>query len=233
MRTSVTIGYGLDKRAIRPNREICVIDAHPPDILGSLEDLATEAWVLFKAHWNPVVEIGETFNPPDPRWVPPPPPGGYLESLWDILPDDGIKSINDVVADKNSLFLESDDLAFERAGSYRINRQRVHPDEIRIVFRATSEDDITKSFGHAYKFDSGDESQYVSTDEIIDLAETKTTNQYKRAFSIPLKTITPSLYLFAFASGDDGWLFDVGAVTFLWVRIWPRPDEAQREPAKL
>jgi hypothetical protein len=170
------------------------------------------------------------FNPPDPRWIPPPPPGGYLESLWDILPDDGIKSINDVVADKNSLYLQSDDQSFWQNASPLTRGGGIQPDEIRIVFRATSEDDITKSFGHAYKFQPNKRIRYVSTHEIIDLGEYKTTNQYKRAFSIPLETITPGMYLFAFASGDDGWLYDVGAVTLLWVWIWS--NEAQREPEK-
>src|SRR5580692_8750900 len=54
-------------------------------------------------------------------------------------------------------------------------------------------------------------------------ASSQRTISIPRRFSIPLRTITPGDYIFTFGSGDDGWLFDVGASTILTLTITPAP----------
>jgi hypothetical protein len=187
MRSSITLVYLRHNEVIRPNREICVIDAHPPSI--SLDDLITTTINIVSA-----VE------------------GDYSGLLSQVEGD-----LKEVLGGKNAIFSASDHLEFLRAGSYLVNGERVHPNEIRVVFKATSEDNITKSFGRA------DQPAGILGGQIIDRGEDEQAHQYTRQFSIPLEKIDPGEYVFTFASGDDGWLYDVGVSTVLTVSILPRP----------
>ena len=119
MRSSITISYLRDNVPIRPSHEICVIDAHPPGL--SLDD-------ILKTATNVVEALEGDFS-------------GVLTQVEE--------EIEAALKGKNAVYNASDHLEFLRAGSYLINGQRVHPDEIGVVFRATSEDKITKSFGRA------------------------------------------------------------------------------------
>jgi hypothetical protein len=187
MRSSINLVYLRNSEVIRPNREICVIDARPPSI--SLDDLITTAINIVRAA-----------------------DGDYSGILTQVEGE-----LKEALGEKNAIFSASDHLEFLRAGSYLVNGERVHPDEIRVVFKATSEDNITNSFGRA------DQPAGIWGEQIIDRGEDKQTHQYTCQFSIPLEKINPGEYIFTFASGDDGWLFDVGVSTVLTVSILPRP----------
>lgn len=200
MRTSVTFGYLLDKVPIRPNREICVIDAHPPTI--SLENMLATVGNIIKAS-------GQSIGSP-----------GNADSFQEIYTKI-IELFEDEFSDYSALFLAYDHVTLQQNGSYLVNGQRIHPNEIRIVFRATSEDDLNQfpmGSGH-----NGVGFLEPPTDQIRDLGQDEEAHWYKRAFSIPLKTITPGNYMFCFAAGDNGWLYDVGAGTLLVISIVPPP----------
>jgi hypothetical protein len=186
MRSSITISYLRGNAPIRPSDEICVIDAHPPGL--SVDD-------ILKTATNVVAALEGDFS-------------GVLTQV------EG--EIEGALKGKNAVYNASDHLEFLRAGSYLINGQRVHPDEIGVVFRATSEDKITRSFGRA------DQSAGVSGQQIGDRNGSQEDHQYTRGFSIPLERIVPGDYIFTFGSGDDGWLYDVGVSTILTVTIIPR-----------
>jgi hypothetical protein len=186
MRSSITISYLEANVPIRASHEICVINAHPPGV--SWGDILTTATNVI----------------------------GALEGDYSGLLTEVEQDLGDAFKGKNALYKASDHLSFLSKGSYLINGERIHPDEIGIVFRATSEDKITKSFGRA------DQPSGILGRQIEDRSESLQEHQYTRAFSIPLKRITPGEYLFTFASGDDGLIFDVGVSTILAVTIVPR-----------
>lgn len=198
MRTSVTIGYLLNGVLIRPSEEICVLNAHPDisDAL-SLTDLVSLVTSTY--------ELAE---------------GNFEQAGAALLP-----VLRDVYSGKNVIGSKTDHLTFLQKGSLVVNGKRVHPDEILVVFRATSEDDLTKSFGHV------DQSADIRGNQITDNGETKQNHQYLRRFSIPLRTIAPGEYILTFGSGDEGWFFDVGASTILTVTITPRPAPIQQRQA--
>jgi hypothetical protein len=190
MRTSVTLGYLLHGVPIRPNREICILDIHPGFLDGiSLTDLISLATSTY-----------ETVE------------GNFEKAAAAILP-----VLKDLYAGKNVIGSTTDHLTYLQHGRFIVNGQPVHPDEIRVVFRATSEDTLTKSIGQVAQ------SADIHGTQIRDDGEMKQEHQYTRRFSIPLMTIAPGDYVFTFGSGDDGWFFDVGANTILTVTILPRP----------
>ena len=190
MRTSVTLGYLLNGVPIRPNREICILNAEPGlfDAV-SWTDLAALATATYQALLGNWTAAGAASLP-------------LLKKLYD---------------GKNEIASATDHVTYLQHGSFVVNGQRVHPDEIRVVFRATSEDDLTGSLGLV------EQSEDVPDQQVRDNGEKKEKHMYTRRFSVPLKTIAPGDYLFTFGSGDDGWFYDVGANTMLTLTIAPRP----------
>jgi hypothetical protein len=190
MRTSVTVAYLINNAPIRPNREICIIDTHPGlfDAV-SLTDLLSVATSTYQLLQ-----------------------GNFTAAGAAILP-----LLRETYNGKNTIASTTGHLTFQQDGSFLVNGNRLHPDEIRVVFRATSEDDLTTSFGRV------DQSANVLGRQVRDNGEQSENHQYTRRFSIPLRTITPGDYIFTFGSGDDGWLFDVGASTILTLTITPAP----------
>lgn len=190
MRTSVTLAYIINNAPIRPNREICIIDSHPGlfDAV-SLTDLLSVATSTYQ-----LLE------------------GNFTNAGAAILP-----LLREVYNGKNTIASTTDHLTFQQGESFLENGRRLRPDEIRVVFRATSEDDLTKSFGQV------DQSADIQGRQIRDRGENKETHLYTRAFTIPLRIITPGDYIFTFGSGDDGVFFDVGANTILTLTITPAP----------
>ena len=94
-------------------------------------------------------------------------------------------------------------------------------DEARVWFRAWSEDDLTKSFARV-----------DPPGQIQDLGERffrqGDENWYEHGFSVPVRPRDPNTYIFSFASGDDGWHFDVGVASFL--SIFPVPSWHHNDP---
>jgi hypothetical protein len=88
-------------------------------------------------------------------------------------------------------------------GERGLNGNAALLDEARILFRAWSEDDLTKSFGEAEPVgrlkDLGERS-FKNGDQ----------NVYERGFGLPLSMVAPGSYALTFGSGDDGWYVDVG-----------------------
>ena len=87
MKSSVTLGYLVNNRPIRPNREFCVIDASPPDI--SLED-------LINAVTNTVRALEGDFS-------------GALNQIEDAL--------GSALRGKNSVFSATDHVTYQQNGS--------------------------------------------------------------------------------------------------------------------
>jgi hypothetical protein len=198
MRTSVTIAYLIDNAPIRPNSEICIIDSHPGFFDAvSLTDLHSVAASTYQLLQ-----------------------GNFTAAGAAILP-----LLRETFSGKNSIASATDHLTFQENGSFLVNGNRLHPDEIRVVYRATSEDDLTASFGQV------NQSEDVRDPQIRNIGERSETHQFTCRFSIPLRTVTPGDYVFAFGSGDDGWFFDVGASTILTMTITPSPAQPPQTAA--
>jgi hypothetical protein len=109
MRTSVTLGYLLHGVPIKPNREICILNIHPDVFDGiSLDDLISVATATYDT-----VE------------------GDFGQALEAILP-----VLKDLYSGKKPIGSATDHLTYLQHGRFLVNGQYVHPDEIRVVFRA-------------------------------------------------------------------------------------------------
>jgi hypothetical protein len=140
-----------------------------------------------------------------------------LQGNWTKAGAASLPLLKKLYEGKDEIASATDHVTYLQHGSFVVNGQRVHPDEIRVVFRATSEDDLTGSLGRV------EQSEDLPDQQVRDNGEKKEKHTYTRRFSVPLKTIAPGDYLFTFGSGDDGWFFDVGANTILTLTIAPRP----------
>lgn len=89
-------------------------------------------------------------------------------------------------------------------------------DEARIWFRAWSEDDLKKTSFGKVEDPSG---------QIRDLGERYfrkgDDKWYEHGFSLPLRTLPVGKYVFAFASRDEGVVFDVGVASTLVLSLMP------------
>jgi len=85
-------------------------------------------------------------------------------------------------------------------------------DEARIVFQASSDDDLTTSFGSV-----------TPEGKIIDLGENRYDRDgihfYEKSYRIPLQSTPTGPYFFIFGSGDEGDVFNVALASFLTVGI--------------
>jgi hypothetical protein len=199
MRTSVTLAYLLNGVPVRPSQEICVLDTHPGFLQAvSLTDLMSI-----------VTSTYQLLN------------GNYAKAGAAILP-----MLKTVFKGKNTIGTAIHHLTYQQHGSFVVNGHRVHPDEIRVVYRATSEDDLTQSFGRV------DQSADTRARQIRDDGGKQEKHRYTHRFSIPLKTIAPGDYVLTFGSGDDGWFYDVGANTVLTLTITPPPAQPLATPAE-
>jgi hypothetical protein len=128
-----------------------------------------------------------------------------------------VKAVGDALGGKNVTNARSAQVSFEQGGKVAGLAQLA--DEARILFRAWSDDDLTTSFGRVDQTDmrvrviDGGEFRYRNGDN----------NFYDHWFSMPLSTLPAGGYVFAFASGDDGWFFDVGVASALSVTITAIP----------
>jgi hypothetical protein len=104
------------------------------------------------------------------------------------------------------------EISFRQGGAVQGIDQVV--DEVRLWFRAWSEDDLKQtSFG---KVDD-------PSGQIRDLGERYfeqgDDKRYEHGFSLPLRTLPVGKYVFTFASRDEGWHYDVGVVSTLPVTV--------------
>jgi hypothetical protein len=191
MRSSITFGFGANGVPVAPNRQINITH-DDPDVTDVgftvlLNDLIATGTAVYLAYEGDFKAAAAAITP-------------VLRSAY---------------AGKNVLVQKEAHETFPAGGQFR-NIQRA-VDEVRVVFRAESDDDLTTSFGRA------DQSAAVPQTQIIDSGEqrfsTGPTNVYVRRFAIPLATIVPGDYVFQFGSGDDGWFFDVGVSSILTVSI--------------
>src|SRR5439155_7682578 len=85
-------------------------------------------------------------------------------------------------------------------------------DEARIKFQASSEDDLTTSFGSV-----------TPEGKLIDLGEIRYDRNeihfYEKSYRIPLRDTPRGPYFFSFGSGDEGREFNIGVASFLTVGI--------------
>jgi hypothetical protein len=124
---------------------------------------------------------------------------------------------------------------FPQGGSLILAGDRTTVDELRVVFRAWSEDSLTASFGRVTQADNTPPSGIVDEGEKPVFTQGGD-NVYVHRFHVPLDRIAPGDYLFTFGSGDDGWFYDVGVASVLTVTVAPvaqRPGpDTHADPAR-
>jgi hypothetical protein len=106
---------------------------------------------------------------------------------------------------------------FQQGGRIVLPRASNLIDELRVVFHAYSEDAMHKDdcFG-VVAYDARAKARQVD-----DNGEQRSDHAYTRRFAIPLQAVEPGDYVFTFAAGDDGWLFDVAVSSVLTVTVAP------------
>jgi hypothetical protein len=109
---------------------------------------------------------------------------------------------------------------FPQGGRLVLGGRRKEVDELRVVFRAWSEDDLTTSFGRVSHEDASPAPKIVDEGEKPFFTQSGD-NVYVHRFHVPLATIDPGDYLFTFGSGDDGIFFDVGVASILTLTVLP------------
>lgn len=134
--------------------------------------------------------------------------GDFTAAGAAILP-----TLKKTYAGKDVIATKSSHETFAEGGKLIVNGKTTVADELRVVFRAESDDDLTESFGTVAQ------SATVPGQQVRDIGERKSTHLYVRRFAIPLTTIVPGDYVFTFGSGDDGFFFDVGVSSILTVSI--------------
>jgi hypothetical protein len=128
-----------------------------------------------------------------------------------------IKALEAAFSGKNVKNVRTSRLLIDAGG--KVLGQNVLADEARVCFRAWSDDDLTASYGRVDQADTNA--------RIVDVGERRyqqgDNNFYEHCFSIHLGGVTSGNYVFSFASGDDGWFFDVGVASGLAVTVTPAP----------
>ncbi len=136
---------------------------------------------------------------------------------WTSVANDLRNVYTNALKSKNVLANRNSQIELLQGGGLAGNNEPV--DEAKIWFRGWSEDDLTMSFGRVDPIS-----------QIHDLGERRfqrgDEKWYEHGFSLPLGTLPVGEYIFSFASGDDGWWFDVGVACQLKVLVKPRPPGA-------
>lgn len=105
--------------------------------------------------------------------------------------------------------------------------------ELRVVFRAWSDDDLTESLGQVFQDDN------LPAEQVEHMGDQRFSqgddNYFVSRWRFNVQNITPGEYGFNFSSGDDGWLYDVGVSNILTVEVVPtreglRPDTHDQDP---
>jgi hypothetical protein len=194
MRSSITLGFLNNGIPVTPNRQVNITDTHPGFEEG-FRVLGVEGIISL------VVATYEAFE------------GNFKLAGTTLLP-----IIKTAYQGKNELVAATTHQTFPEGGSLILAGKRTTVDELRVVFRAESEDTLTKSFGVMEQADS------TSASGIFDEGEKAVftqggNNVYVHRFKVPLDRIAPGDYLFTFGSGDNGWLYNVGVVSVLTLTV--------------
>ena len=110
-------------------------------------------------------------------------------------------------------------VTYPEGGSLVLAGDRTTVDELRVVFRAWSEDDLTTSFGQVAQADSTPPSGIIDEGEQPFFGDGHGNNVYVHRFHVPLDRIPAGNYLFTFGSGDDGWFYKVGITSILTLSV--------------
>ena len=193
MQSNITLGFGANGRAVLPNRVINSTTDNP-----DFTDLFGVADVIAVG-----TAIYQGYQ------------GNWKTALAALAPTfTRVFSGKDVVASKTGRIMVPHD--GHMGGDAPVQ-------ELRVVFRAWSEDTLTESIGRV--------------DQNADLADPQIEHMGDRTFSqgsdnyfvsrwrFDVQTIIPGEYSFNFMSGDDGWLFDVGVSNILTVQVLPGPPD--------
>lgn len=194
MRSSITFGFLNNGIPVTPNRQVNVTDTHPGFEEG-FRILGVDALI------DLVVATYQAYE------------GNFKLAGAALLP-----IIKTAYQGKNELVGATTHQTFPEGGSLILAGKRTTVDELRVVFRAESEDTLTKSFGQVAQADN------TPVSGIIDEGEKPVftqggNNVYVHRFKVPLDRIAPGDYLFTFGSGDDGWFYKVGVVSVLTLTV--------------
>lgn len=196
MRSSITFGFLNHSVPVTPNRQVNVTDDHPG--FG-------EAFRVFGI--SGVVSLATAT---------------YMafEGQWKTAGAALLPVLKTAYQGKDEIVAATAHESFPQGGRLVLGGRRTEVDELRVVFRAWSEDDLTASLGKVAQVDSNPNPQIL--DEGENPAFTQGSDHvYVHRFKVPLATIDPGDYLFTFGSGDDGWFFDVGVLSLLTLTIYP------------
>lgn len=212
MKSSITLGFLNNGTPVTPNRQINQTDNHPG--FGEAFRVFGLEGVLSLVAATVLAYEGE----------------------WKLAGAALVPTLKTAYQGKEEIVAATGHETFPQGGSLVLGGQRKVVDELRIVFRAWSEDDLTKSFGKVSHEDNSPAPQIVDEGEKPTFSQ-GSDNFYVHRFKVPLDTIAPGDYLFTFGSGDDGFFFDVGVASLLTltvapVRHLPRP-ATHAEPGRL
>lgn len=212
MRSSITLGFLNNGRPVTPNRQVNITDNHPG--FG-------EAFRVFGVDAM-VALVVATYN--------------AYEGNWKTTGAALLPIIRSAYQGKNELVAATAHETFPEGGSLILAGDRTTVDELRVVFRAESEDDLTTSFGRVTQVDDTPASGIVDEGE-RPVFTSGGNNVYVHRFHVPLDRIDPGDYLFTFGSGDDGFFFDVGVASVLTltvarVRRGPALPDTHEDPAR-
>lgn len=196
MISSVTLGFLSNGASLIPNRRINLTSAHP-GVADAAQQLGLSALLSL---------VTAAYQAYEGNWKI---AGAALLPLLKQVYE-GADEISEISSHEN----------FPAGGSLVVNGRVRVIDELRVVFRAESEDELKKKscLGKITFADDGVDPHETASEKLFKQGGTYV---YVSRHSLPLNTMSPGDYLFTFGAQDDGWFNDVAVVSLLTLTILP------------
>jgi hypothetical protein len=196
MISSITFGFLSHGSPVAPNRRINITTDHP-----GVED-ASEALGL-TAFLSLVTAVYEAY-----------------EGQWKLAGAALLPILKTAYQGSSTVHAISGHETFPHGGQLILGGTVKVIDELRVVFRAESEDDLKdkSSIGVLTHADGTADPNAIHSEQKFTQGGN---NVYVSRFGLPLSVMTPGDYLFTFGAQDDGWFFDVAVGSILTLTIAP------------